>query len=60
MQYVTDFMWIWTGAKKKKKKKMAVWLTGAIGTQTSQQLEANIPLHTHRASMDLKDVCATL
>lgn len=32
-----------------------VELTSAIGTQASQQLESNIPLHTHRASMDLKD-----
>lgn len=37
-----------------------VWLTSAIGTQASQQLKANIPLHTHGASVDLKDVCATL
>lgn len=37
-----------------------LWFTGAIRTQASQQLKANIPLHTHGASMDLKDVCATL
>ena len=38
----------------------AVCLTGAVGTEASQQLKANISLHTHRAGMDLKNVCATL
>lgn len=47
-------------SRKKKKKKKNVWLTSAIGTQASQQLKANIPLHTHGASMDLKYVCASL
>lgn len=37
-----------------------VHLTGAVGTEASQQLKANVSLHTHRAGMDLKDVCATL
>lgn len=35
-------------------------LTGAVGTEASQQLKTNVPLHTHRAGMNLKDVCATL
>lgn len=37
-----------------------LWFTSAIGTQAGQQLEANVPLHTHGASVDLKDVRATL
>lgn len=58
MQYAAEFR----GFGQVKKKKMAgtVSLTGAIGTEASQQLKTNIPLHAHRASMDLKDVCATL
>lgn len=35
-------------------------LTGAVGTEASQQLKTNVPLHTHRAGMNLKDVCTTL
>lgn len=37
-----------------------VSLTGAVGTEASQQLKANVSLHTHRAGVDLEDVCATL
>lgn len=37
-----------------------VHLTGAVGTEASQQLKANVSLHTHRAGMNLKDVRATL
>lgn len=46
--------------EKRGEKTKRLWLTSAIGTQASQQLKANIPLHTHGASMDLKDVRATL
>lgn len=35
-------------------------LTGAVGTEASQQLKANVSLHTHRAGVDLEDVSATL
>lgn len=37
-----------------------VGLTSAVGTEASQQLKANVSLHTHRAGMYLEDVCATL
>lgn len=37
-----------------------VSLTGAVGAETSQQLKANVSLHTHGAGVDLEDVCATL
>lgn len=37
-----------------------VRLTSAVGTEASQQLKANVSLYTHRASVDLKDVCAAL
>lgn len=37
-----------------------VALTCAVGAEASQQLKANVSLHTHRAGMDLEDVCATL
>lgn len=35
-------------------------LTCAVGTETSQQLEANVSLHAHGAGMDLEDVSTTL
>lgn len=41
-------------------ERSCVCLTSAVGTEASQQLKANVSLHTHRAGMDLKDVCATL
>lgn len=53
--YPRSLFWKKIGEKTKR-----LWLTSAIGTQASQQLKTNIPLHTHGASMDLKDVRATL
>lgn len=35
-------------------------LTCAVGTETSQQLEANVSLHAHGPGMDLEDVSTTL
>lgn len=35
-------------------------LTCAVGTETSQQLEADVSLHAHGAGMDLEDVSTTL
>lgn len=38
----------------------AASLTGAIRTEASQELKANVSLHAHRAGVDLKYVGATL
>lgn len=35
-------------------------LTCAVGTQPSQQLKSDVPLHTHGTSVDLEDVSAPL